>query len=198
MHIITKNQFDFNDLNLNTNCVFMLNLYKALRNIWKTKTEETEKLEKKRLIEFRKQPAVVRIEKPTRLYRARALGYKAKQGFVIVRVRVRKGGKPRRLYERSGGRKPSSAGLLKFTARKSDRWIAEERAARKFPNLEVLNSYYVGEDGQYKWFEVILVDPHHPNIKSDPKINWITSGKHRRRVFRGLTSAGKKSRGLRA
>jgi len=176
----------------------MLNLYKALRNLWKKGGEEVEKLEKERLIEWRKQPAVIRIDRPTRLDRARALGYKAKQGFVIARVRVRKGGKPRRLYERSGGRKPSSAGLLKFTARKSDRWIAEERAARKFPNLEVLNSYYVGEDGQYKWFEVILVDPHHPNIKADPKINWIASSKHRRRVFRGLTSAGKKSRGLRA
>lgn len=176
----------------------MLNLYKALRNLWKKGGEEMEKLEKERLIEWRSQPAVVRIERPTRLDRARALGYKAKQGFVVVRVRVRKGGKPRRLYERSGGRKPSSAGLLRFTSRKSDRWIAEERAARKFPNLEVLNSYYVGEDGQYKWFEVILVDPHHPNIKADPQISWITSGKHRRRVFRGLTSAGKKSRGLRA
>jgi len=176
----------------------MLNLYKALRNLRKKGGEEMEKLEKERLVEWRNQPAVVRIERPTRLDRARALGYKAKQGFVVVRVRVRKGGKPRRLYERSGGRKPSSAGLLRFTSRKSDRWIAEERAARKFPNLEVLNSYYVGEDGQYKWFEVILVDPHHPNIKADPQISWITSGKHRRRVFRGLTSAGKKSRGLRA
>jgi large subunit ribosomal protein L15e len=174
----------------------MLNLYKAIRNLWKS--EETERLEKERLEKWRREPAVVRIEKPTRLDRARALGYKAKQGFVIARVRVVKGGKPRRLYERSGGRKPSSAGLLRFTARKSDRWIAEERAARKFPNLEVLNSYYVGEDGKYKWFEVILVDPHHPNILSDPKINWIAKGTNRRRVFRGLTSAGKKSRGLKA
>jgi large subunit ribosomal protein L15e len=176
----------------------MLNLYKALRNLWKKDSEEMKKLEKERLIEWRNQPAIVRIERPTRLDRARALGYKAKQGFIIARVRVRKGGKPRRLYERSGGRKPSSAGLLKFTPGKSERWVAEEKATRKFSNLEILNSYYVGEDGQYKWFEVILVDPHHPNIKADPKINWITSSKHRRRVFRGLTSAGKKSRGLRA
>jgi len=178
----------------------MINLYDALAKLWKMrfKKNELETLVKKRLEEWRKQPAVIRVEKPTRLDRARTLGYKAKQGFIIARVRVRKGGKPRRLYERSGGRKPSSAGLLKFTARKSDRWIAEERAARKFPNLEVLNSYYVGEDGTYKWFEVILVDPHHPNIQNDPKINWICSSKNRRRVFRGLTSAGKKSRGLKS
>lgn len=178
----------------------MINLYKSLAKLWKMrfKNEDLEKMVKSRLEEWRGQPSVVRVERPTRLDRARALGYKAKQGYVIVRVRVRKGGKPRRLYERSGGRKPSSAGLLKFTARKSDRWIAEERAARKFPNLEVLNSYYVGEDGRYKWFEVIMVDPHHPSIKNDEKINWICSSKNRRRVFRGLTSAGKKARGLRA
>jgi len=177
----------------------MINLYKSLAKLWKlrNKEENLENLVKERLQKWRSEPTVIRVEKPTRLDRARALGYKAKQGYVIVRVRVRKGGKPRRLYGR-GGRKPSSAGLLKFTARKSDRWIAEEKAARKFPNLEVLNSYYVGEDGKYKWFEVIMVDPHHPNIQKDPKINWISSSKNRRRVFRGLTSAGKKSRGLRA
>ncbi|MEM5815295.1 MAG: 50S ribosomal protein L15e [Candidatus Aenigmatarchaeota archaeon] len=176
-----------------------MNLYKSLARIWKTRFKDNnlEKIVKERLQEWRKQPAVLRIEKPTRLDRARTLGYKAKQGYIIARVRVRKGGKPRRIYGWIKGKKPSSAGIMRFTARKSDRWIAEERAARKFPNLEILNSYYVGEDGNYKWFEVILVDPNHPNIKSDPKINWICSSKNRRRVFRGLTSAGKKSRGLR-
>lgn len=150
---------------------------------------------KKRIIEWRRQPAVVRIEKPTRLDRARALGYKAKQGFIVVRVRVRKGG--RRKERPNKGRRPKRMGVYGFAPAKSLRLIAEERAARKYPNLEVLNSYYVGEDGQYKWFEVILVDPHHPAIKSDPEIKWICNKVHRGRVFRGLTSAGKKMRGLR-
>ncbi|MEM2486836.1 MAG: 50S ribosomal protein L15e, partial [Candidatus Bathyarchaeia archaeon] len=66
-----------------------------------------------------------------------------------------------------------------------------------FPNLEVLNSYWVGEDGRYKWFEVIMVDPHHPAIRADKDINWICEKQHKGRVFRGLTSAGKKVRGLR-
>jgi large subunit ribosomal protein L15e len=77
---------------------------------------------------------------------------------------------------------------------KSIQRIAEERTAKRYPNLEVLNSYYVGEDGKYKYYEVILVDPAHPVIKSDTKINWILSQKGR--VYRGLTSAGKKGRGL--
>lgn len=174
----------------------MLNLYKALRNFWKS--GEQEKILKQRMIGWRSQPVVTRIEKPTRLDRARALGYKAKQGFVVVRVRVRKGGRSRRIFGWISGKKPSSAGIRRFTPRKSLRWIAEEKAQRKFPNLEVLNSYYVAEDGRYKWFEVIMVDKHHPSIKSDKNISWITEKQHRKRVYRGLTSAGKKARGLRA
>ena len=150
---------------------------------------------RKRIMEWRREPAILRIEKPTRLDRARSLGYKAKQGFIVVRVRVRRGGRKRPLRAR-GGRKPIHAGLF-FNPKKSLQWIAEERAQRKFPNLEVLNSYYVGEDGEYKWFEVIMVDKHHPSIKNDKDISWICEKQHTRRVFRGLTSAGKKARGLR-
>lgn len=169
-----------------------MGLYQFIRKIWRKR--ENIKLIKKRLIEWRRESVIRRVEKPTNLAKARALGYKAKQGFIIVRVRVRKGGRKRRLYGR-GGRKPGRAGIRRFTPKKSLRWIAEEKAQRKFPNLEVLNSYLVGENGMYKWFECILVDPHHPTIKADPKISWIV--KQRKRVFRGLTSAGKKSRGLR-
>ncbi|WFO76044.1 50S ribosomal protein L15e [Desulfurococcaceae archaeon MEX13E-LK6-19] len=171
-------------------------MYHYIAQLWKRPYDGVMgELMKKRIIEWRRQPAIVRIEKPTRLDRARALGYKAKQGFIVVRVRVRKGG--RRKERPNKGRRPKRMGVYGFAPAKSLRLIAEERAARKYPNLEVLNSYYVGEDGQYKWFEVILVDPHHPAIKNDPEINWICSKSHRGRVFRGLTSAGKKMRGLR-
>jgi large subunit ribosomal protein L15e len=88
-------------------------------------------------------------------------------------------------------------GVKKFKPGKSLRLIAEERAARKFPNLEVLNSYWVGEDGSSKWFEIILVDPNHPAVRSDANVSWITEKQHRKRVFRTLTSAGKKVRSLR-
>jgi large subunit ribosomal protein L15e len=87
-------------------------------------------------------------------------------------------------------------GVKKFKPAKSLRLIAEERAARKFPNAEVLNSYWVGEDGRSKWFEVILVDTAHPAIKSDKDVSWITERQHKRRALRGLTSAGKNVRGL--
>ncbi len=170
--------------------------YKYISKAWeKPDTSFVKELMWHRLIEWRKQPAAVRIKKPTRLDRARKLGYKAKQGFVIVRVRVRRGGlnRPR---PRSG-RKPRRMGVTKYKPAKSMKLIAEERAARKFPNLEVLSSYWVGEDGRYKWHEIIMVDPAHPVIQADKDINWICEKSQRKRVFRGLTSAGKKVRGLR-
>ncbi|MGB9684382.1 MAG: 50S ribosomal protein L15e [Candidatus Bathyarchaeales archaeon] len=170
--------------------------YKYIAEAWK-KPEESfvDDLMRQRLIEWRKQPTIIRVEKPTRLDRARKLGYKAKQGFVIVRVRVRRGGL--RKQRPKAGRRPKRMGVTKYKPAKSLRLIAEERAARKFPNLEVLNSYWVGEDGRFKWFEIIMVDKDHPAIKADKDINWICQKQHKGRVFRGLTSAGKKVRGLR-
>lgn len=168
-----------------------MGMYKRIEELWKK--GKNKELWKKRIIQWRKERTVERIEKPTRLDRARRLGYKAEQGFVLARVKIKKGGRKR--PKPPAGRKPRKLGIKKFTSGKSLGYIAEEKAARKFRNLEVLNSYYVGEDGQHKWYEIILVDPNHPVIKKDPKINWIVSDK--RRVFRGRTSAGKKSRGLR-
>lgn len=172
------------------------NMYGYVKNAWKEKNNTyIREIQWQRMIEWRKGPAIVRVERPTRIDRARELGYKAKQGYVVARVRVRRGNLQRRKIK--GGRRPKRKGLLRIPMRKSIQRIAEERASRKYPNLEVLNSYYVGEDGKHKYYEVIMVDPHHPAIKNDPKINWIASGKHKGRAFRGLTSAGKKGRGLR-
>ncbi|MBN2154936.1 MAG: 50S ribosomal protein L15e [Candidatus Lokiarchaeota archaeon] len=147
------------------------------------------------LIQLRNSPSVHRIAKPSNIARARSLGYKAKQGYVIVRSKIRKGSA--RKIRPKMGRKPGNLGVRKITTKKNLQRIAEERAAKRFPNLVTLNSYYLIEDGRHKWFEVILVDPNHPRIIEDPKINWITHSKNKRRAFRGLTSAGKRGRGLR-
>jgi len=170
----------------------MKGVYQYIRDLWKKPKQTMKSLVRERLIEWRREERFVRIEKPTRIDRARALGYKAKKGFVIVRARIKRGGRKRPLYGRKG-RKPSKAGLTGFTPKKSLQAILEARVARKYPNLEVLNSYFVGEDGRYKWFEVILVDKNAPEIKNDKDLKWITEKQHTRRVFRGLTSASKKS-----
>jgi len=169
--------------------------YKYLAEAW-NKPEESfvKELMKQRAIEWRKQRTVVRVERPTRLDRAHKLGYKAKQGFVIVRAKVRRGG--RKKQRPTSGRRQKRMGVDKLKPAKSLQLMAEERAARKFPNLEVLNSYWVWEDGIQKWYEVIMVDPNHPVIKSDKNINWIARNVEHGRVYRGLTSAGKEVRGL--
>jgi large subunit ribosomal protein L15e len=62
--------------------------------------------------------------------------------------------------------------------------------------MEVLNSYWVGQDGRQKWFEVILVDPHHPAVISDKSLSWMGGPTQRGRAERGKTSAGRKGRGM--
>ena len=44
-----------------------------------------------RMIELRKMRSVQRIEKPTNIARARNLGYKAKQGYIVAVSKVRRG-----------------------------------------------------------------------------------------------------------
>jgi len=166
-------------------------MYKYLRKLWKKPSRE---LMRARLIKWRKEPSTVRVEKPTRLDRARTLGYKAKQGHAIVRIKISRGKRQRPLIKK--GRRSKHRRRKKIVG-KSYQWISEERVARKYKNMEVLNSYEVGKDGKYYWFEVLLIDPKHPRIIKDHRTEWVTRSANKRRAFRGLTSAGKKSRGLR-
>ncbi len=166
--------------------------YKYIRDLWKRPKANMPELFRQRLLLWRREPATVRLEHPTRLDRARSLGYKAKQGYFIVRQRVLRGGHTRPKI--IGGRKPKSK-RQRLALEKNYRQIAEERVHDQFNNCEVLNSYFLVEDGKHKWFEVILVDISHPAIQNDNHINWICD-KHGR-AERGLTSAGRKSRGLR-
>ena len=167
---------------------------KYIKQAWTKPRELQGETFKQRLVQWRRAPSIERVENPTRPDRARALGYKAKQGFVVARVRVIRGGKknPKIRKGRSGGDKSS-----KITQAKNYKWIAEERVQKRFPNMEVLNSYWVGQDEKYYWYETILVDVYHPQVWADKDTNWVVSNKHTRRAMRGLTSAAKKSRGLR-
>ncbi|MHC1631434.1 MAG: 50S ribosomal protein L15e [Methanotrichaceae archaeon] len=174
----------------------MRSFYTYIREAWKTPSDGyVGELRQARLKTWRQESAVQRIERPTRLDRARSLGYKAKQGIIVVRVRIWRGGRRKSRYVR--GRRSKHMGMHKITPGKSLQRIAEERASKKHPNMEVLNSYWVGEDGKHKWYEIILADPSHPAIASDPNLNWITNNIHKGRAERGKTSSGKRGRGLR-
>jgi len=166
-------------------------MYKYLKALWKKPPEKIGELQKSRLSQWRTEPVVTKLERPTRIDRARSLGYRAKQGVIVSRVRVNRGG--RKTPNMPGGRRPRRSGRF-FTLNKSKQQVAEEKANKKYKNMEVLNSYWVGEDGKYKWYEVILADKSHPSVKSSKTLRDASS--RRGRVTRGLTASGRKSRGL--
>ncbi len=170
-------------------------MYAYVRDAWKKPDDSpVSALQWERMQVWRREGSVVRCDHPTRIDRARSLGYKAKQGIIVVRVTVRRGGRRRSRYVRA--RRTARMGVNRLTAGKSIQRIAEERASRRHPNMEVLNSYWVGQDGRQKWYEVILVDGHHPCVKSDRNLSWIGDAVHRGRAERGKTSAGRKGRGM--
>lgn len=166
-------------------------LYHHLRNLWKKPNRE---LLHEKMIAWRAGESIVKVDKPLRLDKARALGYKAKKGFVVLRVRLKRGGRQRSRHKH--GRKSRKQHVRKIL-KMNYRWVAEIRAERKYSGLEVLNSYYIGKDGKYYFFEIIMIDPLRPEIKSDKNVSWICDSKNTGRAQRGMTSAAKKSRGLR-
>ena len=148
----------------------------TLQKEYKERNEEF----KAKIKEWRAGPVMFKVDKPANISRARTLGYKAKQGYIVVRVRVDKGRRTRR--RTSGGRKQKNYYLF-VQPQSSHQAIAEQRVNRVYKNLEVLNSYWVGEDGTYKYFEVILADPAKPTVN-------ISSVMRQGKSFRGLTSKG--------
>ena len=172
--------------------------YKYLEELWKKKQSDVLRfLLRVRCWEYRQLPSIHRAPRPTRPDKARRLGYKAKQGYVIYRVRVRRGSRKRPVSKGIVYGKPSTQGITQLKFARSLRSVAEERIGRAAGNLRVLNSYWVNQDATYKYFEVILVDPNHNAIRNDPRINWICRPTMKHRELRGLTSAGRSNRGLR-
>lgn len=164
--------------------------YHFIKEAWR---KPDKKVLRERMIDWRHGEAFVKVDKPLRLDRARALGYKDKKGIIVVRARVARGGhkRPRPSKGRRSKRMHTNKNLMM-----NYKWIAEQRTANKYKNLEVLNSYQIGKDGMNYFYEVILVDPSKREIQTDKNLKWVSENK--KRPARGLTSAAKKSRGLRA
>src|SRR3989344_2622019 len=162
---------------------------KYIKKFYQDKPEEVKRILKERIIEWRKGKAVVRIAHPTRLDRARALGYKAKKGYIVVRARLLRSKRQRPLIRK--GRRSKHRRRKKVVG-KSYQWIAEERVNDRYVNCEVLGSYYLFKDGKYIFFEVILGE--RELLKNYPEMGWFNDSAGR--AYRGITSAGRKSRGL--
>jgi large subunit ribosomal protein L15e len=172
-------------------------VYKYQQELWRKKQSDVMRfLLRVRCWQYRQLAAVHRASRPTRPDKARRLGYKSKQGWVIYRVRIRRGGRKKPVPKGQVYGKPKSVGINQLKNQRSLQAVAEERVGRKCRALRVLNSYWVGQDSTYKFFEVICADPNHKAIRRDPDIQWIVNPVHKHREMRGLTSANRKSRGL--
>ena len=138
--------------------------------MWKENTPEL----RAKAIEWRKEHALTRIDRPSRLQKARRLGYKAKQGIVVVRMRVGRGNMRRK--RPVAGRRPKHLGVLRIKPALSMQRVAERRVLERHPNMKLLGSYYLYQEGVYLWYEVILADPLHPRIVKDREMRGKISG----------------------
>lgn len=140
-------------------------LYRQITKSWQSIMHDKGGDIRARAVQLRKEPALLKLDRPTRLDRARTLGYKAKQGVIIVRARVSRGGMRRK--RPTSGRRPKHMGVLKIKSDVSSQSVAERRTLVKYPNMKLLGSYLVWKDGRSAWFECILVDPLNPSIVND-------------------------------
>ncbi|MEM4366660.1 MAG: hypothetical protein QW035_00825 [Candidatus Anstonellales archaeon] len=153
--------------------------YRAISKTFQMQYKERSEEYRARIRKWNSEGSIVVVDKPTNIASARARGYRAKPEFAVVRVRVRRGRRHR--PSPRGGRKPAK-NVRFLSPGKSRQAMAEVRAWKKLRHLgyEVVGSYWVGEDGLSKYFEVILKK----------------GMKEKGRADRGLTRAGKKGRGL--
>merc|ERR1712113_131846 len=171
--------------------------YKYIEELWRKKQSDLLRfLLRVRCWEFRQLPAIVRLSRPSRIDKARRMGFRAKQGYVVYRVCIRRGNRKKIVPKGIVFGKPTNHGVTQLKPKRNLRVIAEGRVGLKFGGLSVVNSYWVNQDSTYKYFEVILVDPGHKAIRNDPRINWICNATHKHRELRGITSSGRIARGL--
>jgi large subunit ribosomal protein L15e len=169
-----------------------------MEELWRHKQSDALRfLMRVRAWEYRQRPNILTCNRPSRTDKAHRLGYKAKQGYVIVRAGVRRGGRKRQNHRGMVFGKPKHQGINQLKFERNLQNLAEEKVGRKYANLRVLNSYWINQDASMKYYEVILVDPSHKKIRNDPRINWIVNPVHKHRELRGLTSSGRKGRGIR-
>lgn len=175
----------------------IMSFAQILREIHRKKQSDVMKyMTRVTLVEARQNEVVFRKDKPSFLERARKLGYKAKNGYSVWGVRIRKGDAIRNYSNGNTRGKCVNAGIHQIKPKLNKQAEAEQIIGKQLGGLRVLNSYKVGQDLRYHHFEVIMVDASLESIRNDHKINWICNSVHKHREMRGLTSAGRKSRGL--
>ncbi|HYY71854.1 MAG TPA: 50S ribosomal protein L15, partial [Nitrososphaeraceae archaeon] len=86
----------------------------------------------------------------------------------VIRARVGRGGM--RKQRPVAGRRQKHSGVVHIKQATNMRLVAERRVNEKYPNMEIIGSYFLYKDGKHSWYEVILADPSHPSIYKDKEM----------------------------
>ena len=106
--------------------------YKYVQELWRKKQSDLLRfLIRIRSWQYRQLTKVHRAPRPTRPEKARRLGYRARQGYVIYRVRVRRGGRKRKCRKGATYGKPTNQGVTQLKFQRSHRSVAEVRSRLK-------------------------------------------------------------------
>uniref|UniRef100_A0A0E0PWW7 Ribosomal protein L15 n=1 Tax=Oryza rufipogon TaxID=4529 RepID=A0A0E0PWW7_ORYRU len=158
--------------------------YRCVSELWRRKQSDVMTfVQRVRCWDHRRQPAIGR---PTRPDKARRLGDKAKQGYVVLPCPSRRGGRKRPVPKGIVYSKPKHQGITQLKFQRNKRSVAEELLGASW-----VDSGCSPPTGSSLW--MLLTAP----SATTPRINWLCKPVHKHGELHGLTSAGNKYRGLR-
>merc|ERR1712018_165975 len=130
--------------------------YKYMTELYRKKQSDVMRyLLRVRCWQYRQLTKVHHAPRSTRPDKARRLGYKNKQGYVIYRIAMRRGGRKRPVAKGCPYGKPKTSGGVKQQKPvRNLQSIAEERVGRRVQGLRVLSSYWVGQDSTYNYWQI--------------------------------------------
>jgi len=112
--------------------------YKYLSELYtKKQSDVLQFVSRVRCWEYRQLAVIHRASRPSRPDKARRLGYKAKQGYLIYRIRVRRGNRKRPAPKGATYGKPVRQGINHLKFQRGLKATAEERVGRRCGNLRV-------------------------------------------------------------
>ncbi len=112
--------------------------YKYLTELYtKKQSDVLQFVSRVRCWEYRQLAIIHRASRPSRPDKARRLGYKAKQGYLIYRIRVRKGNRKKPVPKGATYGKPVRQGVNHLKYQRGLKSTAEERVGKRCGNLRV-------------------------------------------------------------
>lgn len=121
-------QFDFVSRSIYSQHRNEMGAYRYMQELYRKKQSDVLRyLLRIRVWQYRQLTKLVRVPRPSRPDKARRLGFRAKQGYVIYRIRVRRGGRKRPVPKGCTYGKPKSNGINELKPTRRLQSVAEVR-----------------------------------------------------------------------